>query len=55
MAPFSVPEANPQWVEPSYPNLSITFDSTDLKDATLTKGDGLYEFKREFSTRQAPC
>lgn len=47
MAPFSVPEANPQWVEPSYRNLSITFDSSDLRDATLTKGDGLYEFKLE--------
>jgi len=47
MAPFSVPETDPQWTEPSYRNLSITFDSSDLRDASLTKGDGLYEFKLE--------
>ncbi|MBN9383433.1 MAG: hypothetical protein J0H74_21935 [Chitinophagaceae bacterium] len=47
MAPFSVPEANPQWTEPSYRNYSITFNSDDLKDASNMKGDGLYEFKLE--------
>jgi len=47
MAPFSVPEANPQWTEPSYRNYSISFNSDDLRDAGLHKGDGLYEFKLE--------
>lgn len=47
MAPFSVPEANPQWTEPSYRNYSINFNSDDLRDAGNQKGDGLYEFKLE--------
>jgi len=47
MAPFSVPESNPQWTEPSYRNYSISFDSAALVDAGLNPGDGLYEFKLE--------
>ena len=47
MAPFNAPETDPQWNEPSYANLSITFDSSDLRDASNATGDGLYEFKLE--------
>jgi len=35
MAPFSVPESNPQWTEPSYRNYSISFDSAALVNAGL--------------------
>ncbi|HWK02122.1 MAG TPA: hypothetical protein VNS58_00725 [Puia sp.] len=47
MAPFSAPETDPQWNEPSYANLSISFNSSDLRDASNARGDGLYEFKLE--------
>ncbi len=47
MAPFNAPETDPQWNEQTYRNLSITFDSTDLRDAAMAKGDGLYAFKLE--------
>jgi hypothetical protein len=47
MAPFAVPEANPEWTEPSYRTYSISFDSAALVDAGDNTGDGLYEFKLE--------
>ena len=47
MSPFNAPETDPIWNEPTYANLSISFDSAQLVDASMTKGDGLYEFKLE--------
>lgn len=47
MAPFSVPELNPQWHEPTYNMNTISFDSAQLKNGGMPGGDGLYEFKLE--------
>lgn len=45
MAPFSVPETSPLWQEQTYYMNTMSFDSTQLKNGTMTGGDGLYEFE----------
>jgi len=45
MAPFSVPETSPLWHEQTYNMNTISFDSTQLKNGTMSGGDGLYEFE----------
>jgi hypothetical protein len=47
MAPFSVPETSPAWVERTYNTHTIGFDSATLKNGSMSGGDGLYEFKLE--------
>ncbi|MFT3935336.1 MAG: hypothetical protein QM726_17050 [Chitinophagaceae bacterium] len=47
MAPFNVPETNPQWYERTHNTHTIGFDSSALKNASMNGGDGLYEFTLE--------
>lgn len=44
MAPFNVTETSPDWHELPEDMLTISFDSTKLKNGTALGGDGLYEF-----------
>ncbi|MEO6734588.1 MAG: hypothetical protein ABIN01_25430 [Ferruginibacter sp.] len=48
MAPFAVPENSPAWTDNTYNTHTIGFDSaSQLENASMPGGDGLYEFKLE--------
>jgi hypothetical protein len=49
MAPFNVPETDPQWHQPTYNTITMSYDSSQLKrgNSNMLGGDGLYEFKLE--------
>ena len=47
MAPFNVPEADPQWFERTHNTHTIAFNSAELMDGATQGGDGLYEFTLE--------
>ena len=47
MAPFNVPETDPDWFERTRHTHTISVDTTQLKNGSVLGGDGLYEFTLE--------